>query len=184
MSNQILEAASASLKAGDVIAYPTEAVWGIGCDAFNAAAVKKINSLKQREASKSLILLASSISDALRYFQPLSEEKIKFLETVWPGHTTVIYNKNKLIPRHLNTLNNTIALRVSNHKPLISLLSIFNNLMVSTSANISNLPTPKRPEDIAKTFDDPDVAFYYFNNGGSKKPSSIIDLNTMEYIRE
>ena len=56
--------------------------------------------------------------------------------------------------------------------------------MVSTSANISNLPTPKRPEDIAKTFDDPDVAFYYFNNGGLKKPSSIIDLNTMEYIRE
>ena len=86
------------LKKGKILIHPTEGVWGIGCDAFNAAAVKKINSLKQREASKSLILLASSISDALRYFQPLSEQKIRFLETVWPGHTTVIYNKNKLIP--------------------------------------------------------------------------------------
>ena len=84
------------LKKGKILIHPTEGVWGIGCDAFNAAAVKKINSLKQREASKSLILLASSISDALRYFQPLSEQKIKFLETVWPGHITVIYNKNKL----------------------------------------------------------------------------------------
>ena len=56
--------------------------------------------------------------------------------------------------------------------------------MVSTSANISNLPTPKKLEEIAEIFSDPDVAFYYFENGKSKKPSSIIDLNTMEYIRE
>lgn len=172
------------LKKGKILIHPTEGVWGIGCDAFNAAAVKKINSLKQREASKSLILLASSISDALRYFQPLSEQKIKFLETVWPGHTTVIYNKNKLIPRHLNTTNNTIALRVSNHKPIKDLLALFNNLMVSTSANISNLPTPVNHEEVMKTFTDPDVAIYCFENGGSLKPSAIIDLNTMNYIRE
>lgn len=172
------------LKKGKILIHPTEGVWGIGCDAFNAAAVKKINSLKQREASKSLILLASSISDALRYFQPLSEQKIKFLETVWPGHTTVIYNKNKLIPRYLNKANNTIALRVSNHKPIKDLLAIFNNLMVSTSANISNLPTPVNQEEVMKIFTDPDVAIYCFENGGSLKPSAIIDLNTMNYIRE
>ena len=99
------------LKKGKILIHPTEGVWGIGCDAFNAAAVKKINSLKQREASKSLILLASSISDALRYFQPVSEQKIKFLETVWPGHTTVIYNKNKLIP---DLKNNTIGYLIFN----------------------------------------------------------------------
>ena len=172
------------LKKGKILIHPTEGVWGIGCDAFNAAAVKKINSLKQREASKSLILLASSISDALRYYQPLSEQKIKFLEAVWPGHTTVIYNKNKLIPRYLNTANNTIALRVSNHKPIKDLLAKFKSLMVSTSANISNQATPSSAAEALQIFPEPEVALFDFENGLAKKPSAIIDLKTMDYIRE
>ena len=56
--------------------------------------------------------------------------------------------------------------------------------MVSTSANISNLPTPVNQEEVMKIFTDPDVAIYCFENGGSLKPSAIIDLNTMNYIRE
>ena len=107
-----------------------------------------------------------------------------FVKKVWPGHTTIIFNSNDNVPCHLKAYDSTIAVRVSNHKPIVNLLSLFKNLMVSTSANISNLPTPKKLEDIAKIFPDPDVAFYYFENGESKKPSSIIDLNTMNYIRE
>mgnify|MGYP000004222178 FL=1 len=178
------EDATKWLNQGKILIHPTEGVWGIGCDAFNPLAVEKVNTLKQRDPSKGLILLASSMQNALQYFQPLSEQQNEFVRDHWPGHTTIIFNSSDKVPFYLKSSDNTIAVRVSNHKPLISLLSLFNNLMVSTSANISNLPTPKRPEDIAKTFDDPDVAFYYFNNGGSKKPSSIIDLNTMEYIRE
>ena len=83
-----------------------------------------------------------------------------------------------------NLFLNHLAMRVSNHKPIINLLSLFNNLMISSSANISNLPTPKKLEDIAEIFSDSDVAFYYFENGKSKKPSSIINLSSMEYIRE
>ena len=97
---------------------------------------------------------------------------------------TIIFTSTGKVPSYLTAENNSIAMRVSNHKPIIKLLSLFNNLMVSTSANISNLPTPKKLEEIAEIFSDPDVAFYYFENGKSKKPSSIIDLNTMEYIRE
>ena len=101
----------------------------------------------------------------------------------WP-HNYNLWIKLTKYQIILKALDNTIAIRVSNHKPIINLLSIFNNLMVSTSANISNLPTPKKLEDIAEIFADPNVAFYYFENGKSKKPSSIIDLNSMEYIRE
>ena len=77
-------------------------------------------------------------------------------------------NKNKLIPRYFNDANNTIALRVSNHKPIKDLLAIFNNLMVSTSANISNLPTPVNQEEVMKIFTDPDVAIYCFEQKSQK----------------
>ena len=172
------------LNQGKILIHPTEGVWGIGCDAFNQLAVEKVNILKQRDTSKSFILLAPSTQKALQYFQPLSAQQNEFVKNYWPGHTTIIFGSNEKIPTYLKAANNTIAMRVSNHKPIINLLSFFNNLMVSTSANISNLPIPQKLEDIAEIFTDPDVAFYYFENGKLKKPSSIIDLNTMEYIRE
>ena len=172
------------LNQGKILLHPTEGVWGIGCDAFNQSAVEKVNMLKQRDSSKSFILLAPSTQKALQYFQPLSDKQNEFIKKHWPGHITIIFSSNDEVPNYLKPINNTVAMRVSSHIPIINLLSSFNNLMVSTSANISNLPTPKNLEDIAEIFSDPDVAFYYFENGKSKKPSSIIDLNTMEYIRE
>ena len=178
------EDAAEWLNQGKILIHPTEGVWGIGCDAFNQSAVEKVNILKQRDSSKSFILLAPSTQKALQYFQPLSEQQNEFVRSHWPGHITIIFTSTDKVPSYLKSENNSIAMRVSNHKPIINLQSIFNNLMVSTSANISNLPTPKKLEDIVEIFSDPDVAFYNFENGKSKKPSSIIDLNTMEYIRE
>jgi L-threonylcarbamoyladenylate synthase len=91
---------------------------------------------------------------------------------------------NNLIPSTIKAIDNTIAIRVSNHLPITNLLNSFNGLMVSTSANISNLPTPNSIDDIKKIFNDSDVAVYAHDNGDASKPSSIIDLNSMEYIRE
>ena len=172
------------LKQGKILLHPTEGVWGIGCDAFNATAVNKINALKQREASKSLIILAPTIHDSLKYFQPLSEIQTNFLETIWPGHTTVIFESNSLVPSHIKALDNSIAMRVSDHKPIKELLAKFKSLMVSTSANISNQPTPITAAEALKIFPEPDVALYDFENGSANKPSAIIDLKTMDYLRE
>ena len=172
------------LKQGKILLHPTEGVWGIGCDAFNVTAVNKIIALKQREISKSLIVLAPTTHDSLQYFQPLSETQINFLETIWPGHTTVIYESSNLAPLHIKALNNTIAMRVSGHKPIKDLLAKFKSLMVSTSANISNQATPSSAAEALQIFPEPEVALYDFDNGSAKKPSSIIDLKTMDYIRE
>ena len=145
------------LKQGKILLHPTEGVWGIGSDAFNARAVNKSNALKQREASKSLIILAPTIHDSLKYFQPLSEIQTNFLETIWPGHTTVIFESNSLVPSHIKASNNSIAMRVSNHKPIKDLLAKFKSLMVSTSANISNQPTPITAAEALEIFPEPDV---------------------------
>ena len=172
------------LKQGKILLHPTEGVWGIGCDAFNATAVNKINALKQREASKSLIILAPTIHDSLKYFQPLSETQTNFLETIWPGHTTVIFESNNLVPPHIKASDNTIAMRVSDHKPIKELLVKFKSLMVSTSANISNHPTPITAAEALEIFTEPAIALYDFENGAANKPSAIIDLKTMGYLRE
>ena len=91
---------------------------------------------------------------------------------------------NNSLSQSLKATDNTIALRVSNHLPIINLLNSFNGLMVSTSANISNFPTSDSLDEVKKIFDDPGVAVYAHDNGDALKPSSIIDLKTMEYIRE
>ena len=75
-------------------------------------------------------------------------------------------------------------MRVSDHKPIKELLAKFNSLMVSTSANISNQPTPITAAEALEIFTDPDVALYDFENGSANKPSAIIDLKTMGYLRE
>ena len=176
--------ASNWLKKGNILIHPTEGVWGLGCDASNKNACEKISILKQRPKSKNFILLAPSISFALEFSAELEVSQIEFLETVWPGHVTVIMQANDSLLLSINVIDNNIALRVSDHLPIKNLLNSFNGLMVSTSANISNFPTPNSLDEVKKIFDDPGVAVYAHDNGDALKPSSIIDLKTMEYIRE
>jgi L-threonylcarbamoyladenylate synthase len=176
--------ASNWLKEGKILIHPTEGVWGLGCDASNISACKKISNLKKRSDNKNFILLAPSTSFALELSAELEVSQIEFLESVWPGHVTVIMQANNSLSQSLKATDNTIAIRVSDHLPITNLLNSFNDLMVSTSANISNFPTSISLDEVKKIFDDPDVAVYAHDNGDALKPSSIIDLKTMEYIRE
>ena len=176
--------ASNWLKKGKILIHPTEGVWGLGCDALNINACNKISLLKQRPGNKNFILLAPSISFALDHSVEIKASQIEFLESVWPGHVTVILQANNLVSSAIKAINNTIAMRVSGHKPIKDLLAKFKSLMVSTSANISNQATPSSAAEALQIFPEPEVALYDFENGSAKKPSSIIDLKTMDYIRE
>jgi len=172
------------LKKGKILIHPTEGVWGLGCDSLNASACKKINFLKQRDQEKKFILLAPTIQIALDYFQPTTHDQSSFLNKIWPGHTTVIHYANENVSQHLKASDNTIAIRVGAHTQTLKLLNELSSLMVSTSANISNTPTPSTLVDLYQAFQDPGVAVYAHTNGLSKKPSAIVRLESMEYIRE
>ena len=176
--------ASRWLLDGKILLHPTEGIWGIGCHATNQKAVEKIINLKQRDASKNFILLSPSSSKALEYFNQISEEQIEFLDAIWPGHTTVLFEPNLKIPNFLKSFNKRSAIRVSNHLHINNLLNSLNDLMVSTSANISGHDTPTDLKNVIDIFPDPEVAVYAYGNGEASKPSSIIDLKSMEYIRE
>ena len=150
--------ASNWLKEGKILIHPTEGVWGIGCDALNINACEKISFLKQRSNNKNFILLAPSISFAIDCSIEMEPSQIEFLESIWPGHITVILQANNSISLSIKAEDNSIGIRVSNHLPIVNLLNSFNNLMVSTSANISNFPTPSLLAEVKEIFKDSDVA--------------------------
>ena len=172
------------LNDGKILVHPTEGVWGLGCNALDQKAFKKIYLLKKRDSQKSFILLASSYEAIKKYIKKLTDDDISFLRKSWPGPVTLLIKFNNDLPSHLKNHTGKIAIRVSNHLPLKSLFKGFKGLMVSTSANVSGEEIINDPIEIINAFDDIDVAYYNESLGTNKKPSTIIDLASRKIIRK
>jgi|TARA_B100001063_G_C16681588_1_gene512070 L-threonylcarbamoyladenylate synthase len=172
------------LNDGKILVHPTEGVWGLGCNALDQKAFKKIYLLKKRDSQKSFILLASSYEAIKKYIIKLTDDDISFLRKSWPGPVTLLIKFNNDLPSHLKNHTGKIAIRVSNHLPLKSLFKGFEGLMVSTSANVSGEEIINDPIEIINAFDDIDVAYYNESLGTNKKPSTIIDLASRKIIRK
>lgn len=137
------------LKKGSTILYPTDTVWGLGCDATNEEAVKRIYKLKNREESKSLIILVDSIEMLQNHIESIPEKALETLRTsVRP--TTIIYNNPKGLALNTIALDNTIAIRIPKDEFCIQLIKEFGKPIVSTSANVSGEPTPKSFSEISE----------------------------------
>ena len=172
------------LNDGKILVHPTEGVWGLGCNALDQKAFKKIYLLKKRDSQKSFILLASSYEAIKKYIIKLTDDDISFLRKSWPGPVTLLIKFNNDLTSHLKNHTGKIAIRVSNHLPLKSLFKGFEGLMVSTSANVSGEEIINDPIEIINAFDDIDVAYYNESLGTNKKPSTIIDLASRKIIRK
>ena len=135
------------LENGKVILYPTDTVWGLGCDATNFEAVSKIYQLKNRKESKSLIVLVSSIN-MLKKYVSVSKKVIKILKSV-KKPTTIIYNKPKGFAKNTVATDNTIAVRIVQDEFCRKLIKRFGKPIVSTSANVSTKLTPKSFKEIS-----------------------------------
>jgi len=170
------------LKSGGIIAYPTEAVYGIGCDPYNKNSVKKITQIKKRESRKSYILVASELSQLsnLININSLSEEVLNS----WPGHNTWLIKPKKNIPSWLmDNENGLIAIRVSSHPEIVELCQFFKNPIISTSANISGNKILKNHHDVEKIFGS-DLDYLVLGNVGEHpEPSIIKDMKTGKVIR-
>ena len=140
--------AVAALRGGGVIAYPTEAVWGLGCDPFDAAAVRRLLAIKQRDESKGLILIAASpmqmspLIDA----QALPAERMRQVLATWPGPHTWLMPCTATVPVWVRGAHATVALRVSAHPDVVALCEVFGGPLVSTSANLAG-EEPARDAD-------------------------------------
>ncbi|MFT3903931.1 MAG: L-threonylcarbamoyladenylate synthase [Niabella sp.] len=146
---QDIEKSLQVLRHGGVILYPTDTVWGLGCDATNEEAVAKIYRIKQRSDSKALIVLAADMGQVKQYALNVDEKLIQFLQQV-PKPTTVIYEQAYSLAKNLLADDGSIAIRLCEEPFCQQLLNKFSKPIVSTSANISGMPAPSCFRDISE----------------------------------
>lgn len=174
--NDELAQTIADLKSGNVIAYPTDTVWGLGCDATNAEAVKKIFQLKNRVESKSLVTLMSSLTMLQEYIPEIPEKVLNLLSEV-DKPTTIIYHNPKGLAANVVASDNTVAVRIPKHDFCIELVKKFGKPIVSTSANLSGEPTPKSYAEINTTIlEGADYVVNLEREKVSEKSSTILKL--------
>lgn len=137
----------AVLENGGLILYPTDTIWGIGCDATNATAIAKIYALKQRVETNKMIVLAATERDVMQYISQLDLEVFNYLKTVQKP-TTVIYQGAIGVADNIISPDGSLAIRICQDEFCKHLLKRFKKPIVSTSANISGQPAPLFFKDI------------------------------------
>lgn len=177
------QAALRTLTNGGTLLYPTATVWGLGCDATNADAVKKIYQLKKREESKALIVLVASLEQLKEYVITIPPAAYELLENP-PRPTTIIYNAIQGVAPNLLAADASLAIRITKHPFCKQLIEQFGKPIVSTSANISGGKTPARFKDIpleivegVTTFINPIWAEKHFPFPTNPLPSRIIKVS-------
>lgn len=139
---EALNKAKQNLNNKKTILYPTDTVWGIGCDATSEEAVKKIYQLKKREESKALIILVSSVH-MLKQYVTIPKKVIEILKTTTKPTTIIYQNPKGLAQNLINKKDNSVAIRIVQDEFCRKLIKQFKKPIVSTSANVSGKLTPK-----------------------------------------
>lgn len=183
VSEKQLNQAVGVINSGGVIVYPTESVYGLGCNPFNKIAVHKLLEIKQRNVNKGLLLIASHIRQILPLIKPIDANDLARALKTWPGHHTWIFPKSVLVPEWISGQYNSIAIRVSKHPVVIQLCQKSNSPLVSTSANVTNQNQLNSIKDIKSLFGD--KIGYYLNasTGKEANPSTIHDAHTNTIVR-
>jgi len=174
------------LKQGGLILYPTDTVWGIGCDATNANAVRKVYNLKKRQDSKALICLVNNYSMLEKHIDNVPNIAYTILD-IADKPTTVIYDAPAGVAENLVAEDNTLAIRIVKHSFCEKIIKYLGRPIVSTSANISGRPTPKSFKEIDDAFIKGVDYVVNLPSNNNTKPSTIIKLSSkgeVKIIRE
>ncbi len=172
---QDIEACLEVLRKGGLILYPTDTIWGIGCDATNVAAVNKIYQLKRRSDSKAMIILVADEKDILHYVTQPDLQIFDYIKGV-SKPTTVIYEGGVGLADNLLAEDGSVAIRICEDAFCKHLIKRFRKPLVSTSANLSGYPAPQCFKDIEPVISNgvDYVVKYRRNEEDYAKPSSII----------
>tara|TARA_R110001583_G_scaffold123940_1_gene275391 strand:+ start:4471 stop:5034 length:564 start_codon:yes stop_codon:yes gene_type:complete len=187
MHNDIKKALEV-LKSGGIILYPTDTIWGIGCDATNVEAVKRIYEIKQREDSKSMLVLMENPNRISSYVDDVPEIALDLLE-VTNKPTTIIYSGAKNLANNLINSDGSIGIRITNEDFTQQLIQRFKKPIVSTSANITcDAPAQNFMEISQDIIDSVDYVVEYRQDDMTKaQASSIIKIGSdwgVQIIRE
>ena len=179
-----IQQAVASLHQGGVIAYPTEAVFGIGCNPRDESALQRIITIKGRDAHKGFILIASDVLQLQDFMAPVNARQQAQLDEHWPGPVTFVVPANKNISNTLLTgFRSTLAVRVSNHPVVVELCKQYDSAIVSTSANRSGDESLRTAEAVIETMGMNLDYVIEAPVGTLNSPTSIYDLKTGKQLR-
>jgi L-threonylcarbamoyladenylate synthase len=178
-----IKAAVRIIRAGGLIAYPTEAVYGLGCDPRNPQAAQKLLDLKRRPMHKGLILIAADFAQLAPFLQPLSAADHAQLAATWPGPYTWLIPARTDTPRWLRGGHETLAVRVTAHPLAAALCRACGHALVSTSANFSRRPPARTALAVRRQLG---MAIDYLlpgPTGGAARPTEIRDLRSGQRVR-
>ncbi|HSC74887.1 MAG TPA: Sua5/YciO/YrdC/YwlC family protein [Pseudomonadales bacterium] len=173
-----------ALHAGGIIAYPTEAVWGIGCDPFCEEAVEELLDIKRRNWRKGVILVAADMAQLEPYLYGLDDTHLQTLIASWPGPNTWLIPNNGAAPDWISGGRDTLAVRVSAHPVVNALCKKFGGALVSTSANPAGKPPARSLFDVRRYFGKQLDAVVPGALGGLQNPTQIRDVITGEICRQ
>ncbi|MBB3139493.1 L-threonylcarbamoyladenylate synthase [Halomonas organivorans] len=183
-----LATAVAALRAGGVIAYPTEAVWGLGCDPDDASALTRLLALKRRDPAKGVILVAADIDQLAPWLTGLDAGRRATLATPCDTPTTWLVPDNGRALPLVRGEHDRVALRISTHPRVVELCRAFGGPIVSTSANRAGEPSAMSAEEIHAVFGEGAGgeldAVLDGPLGGHDRPSTIRDLVTGRVLRD
>lgn len=187
MTNYELSNALIALRNQGVIAYPTESVFGLGCDPDSDTAIQKILDLKKRPSHKGLILIAADIEQLTNYadFSTLSDTQINAIEATWPGPFTWIVPTHKNLSKLISGSFDSVAVRVSDHPVVQQLCREFGKPIISTSANLSGLQACVNAKQVKQMFVDNMLltTIVEAQVSGLDNPSQIFDAVTGKRLR-
>ncbi len=172
-----LDAAAEVIRAGGVVALPTDTVYGLVADAMNEQAIRKIFAMKERPKEKALPVFVRDIAMARQYAY-IHDAKARALERVWPGRVTVVFHHKEKLPTALTGGVMTVGVRIPNHPFLARLLAECDAPLAQTSANISNEPPANTAAEVERYFSDSACAPDLLIDGGKTPgtPSTVIDF--------
>jgi L-threonylcarbamoyladenylate synthase len=171
------------LRCGAILAYPTEAVWGLGCDPLNPGAVRRLLTLKRRPVHKGLILIAAHFSDLEPFLAPLHQDIYNRVMASWPGPVTWLLPAQAWVPVELRGAHDTLAVRVTAHPPARALCEAFGGALVSTSANPTQHPPARSALQVRHYFHGQAVRLLPGETGSSAMPSEIRDARSGRTLR-
>lgn len=169
------------VQQGGIIAYPTEAVFGLGCDPFNRSAVEAIYELKDREIGMGMIILIADWSQLSSLTAPITDEQLDRVKATWPGFTTWVFPKAPSLPQWITGDYDSVAIRMSTH-PVARILST-DCPIISTSANKSGRPPATTCEQVLQQFPNGIDAMVSGALGSEPRPSQIYDVLSGKQLR-
>ncbi len=184
MFDTAIESAADVLRQGGIVAYPTEAVWGLGCDPRNEAALARLLELKGRPAHKGLILVAATFEQLRPYLQPLPPEREAAVLATWPGPVTWVWPAAGEVSPLLCGGHDTLAVRVSDHPLVVALCEAFGGPVVSTSANRAGMPPARSEAQLRERFGKGVDFILPGETGGRDRPSEIRDAPSGRVLRK